>query len=67
MAEFEYHPDICSACLKSIGPSEPVVIIDDTKEPPRYYHERCLFDFFDIIAVIHGYLDRPKGANYDHF
>lgn len=67
MAEFEYHPDICSACLRPIEPEEPIVIIDDVKEPPRYYHEKCLFESFELIQAIHGYPKNLRGANDEKF
>lgn len=67
MAEYEYHPDFCSACLKDIDPDGPVVIIDDCVEKPRYYHEKCLFDFSDLIARLHNYPEKWNGANDDRF
>lgn len=55
MAEYEYHPDICSACFHEIALDAPVAIIDEVVRVPRYYHEKCLFEKFAIVAINHGY------------
>lgn len=55
MAEFEYRPDFCSVCHKAIAPDAPVVIIDDVVTPPHYYHPKCHFESFELVALIHGY------------
>lgn len=67
MAEYEYHPDFCSACLKPIAQDEPVAIIDNVTEKPRYYHEKCLYDFFDVISALHKWAEKWKGANDERF
>lgn len=67
MDESEYHPHNCLSCFKPIFLAELMVIIEDEKENPRYYHKGCLLNFFDLIARLQDYPEKWNGANDERF